>query len=259
MTKVVRGKIQFAGDAAKWTDQQTILEFPQEFYSGAGIHFGCKIAFDKQKNLLIAVGERGTNMRVQELNNPYGKVFRLRDDGSDLPDNPFVGQEGVLKGIWTYGHRNQQGIVFDLEGNPWVTEHGPRGGDELNLLTKGANYGWPVVAFANNYNDTPFRTPWPTEEQKITLPVFRWLPSIGASGLDVARGKAFPQWQGDLLAGGLSGANLDRIRVKGGKLVEREELIHGMGRVREVAVGPDGFVYIALNGPDKIIRLVPAP
>ncbi|MFN3683823.1 MAG: PQQ-dependent sugar dehydrogenase, partial [Fimbriimonadaceae bacterium] len=117
---------------------------------------------------------------------------------------------------------------------------------------------WPLVSFSINYNDTPFRTPWPKEGQDIVMPVFRWLPSIGACGLDVVRGPAFPEWRGDLLAGGLSGQNVDRIRVRGGQLVEREELIHGLGRVRDVVVGPDGMVYVALNDPDTIIRLAPA-
>ncbi|HCM74482.1 MAG TPA: hypothetical protein DIS87_10115, partial [Armatimonadetes bacterium] len=118
----------------------------------------------------------------------------------------------------------------------------------------GANYGWPVVAFSINYNEIPQWTPWPAAGQNISMPTWRWMPSIGASGLDVARGRAFPNWNGDLLAGGLSGANLDRIRTNGAKLVEREELLHGMGRVREVATGPDGNIYVALNQPDKIIR-----
>ncbi len=258
MTKVVRGKLVFAGDTPTWTDQQTVLEFPQEFYTQAGVHFGSRIVFDKT-HVFVAVGERGTNMQVQELTNPYGKVFRVNQDGTIPTDNPYFNTEGALKGIWSYGHRNQQGMAFDLQGNLWVTEHGPRGGDEVNKIDKGANYGWPVVAFAINYNDTPFQTPWPAPNQKITLPVFRWMPSIGASGLDVAKGKAFPKWNGDLLAGGLSGANLDRLRIRNGKLLEREELIHGMGRIREVAVGPDGYVYVAINQPDKIIRLMPAP
>ncbi|MEZ0324573.1 MAG: PQQ-dependent sugar dehydrogenase [Fimbriimonas sp.] len=258
MTKVVRGKVKLSGDSATWTDQQTILEFPQEFYSGAGIHFGSRIAFDKSDHVFIAIGERGTNMRSQEFTNPFGKIFRLNTDGTIPTDNPTFA-EGAIKGIWSTGHRNQQGLAFDLDGNLWTTEHGPRGGDEVNKVDKGANYGWPIVLFGINYNDTPFSTPWPKPEEKITLPAFRWLPSIGASGLDVATGKAFPQWKGDLLAGGLSGANLDRLRMKDGQLVEREELIHGMGRIREVAVGPDGYVYVAINQPDKIIRLMPAP
>jgi aldose sugar dehydrogenase len=145
-----------------------------------------------------------------------------------------------------------------LNGDLWVTEHGPRGGDELNRIVRGSNYGWPVVAFSINYNGSPFRTPWPTQGQNIRMPIFRWLPSIGACGLDVMKGSKFPQWQGDLFAGGLSGANVDRVRVKGDQLIEREEILHGLGRVREVRTGPDGLLYIALNQPDKIIRLVPA-
>jgi glucose/arabinose dehydrogenase len=254
LTKIVRGKLE----GTKWTAQQTIFEADQKFYTGAGVHFGSRIAFDGKGKVFFAIGERGGNMLAQELTNPFGKVYRLNDDGSEPKDNPFVGQEGVIKGIWTYGHRNPQGLAFDLDGNLWDTEHGPRGGDEVNRIDKGGNYGWPVVAWSINYNDAPFRTPWPKDDLKVNQPAFRWLPSIGACGLDVVRGSAFPQWKGDLVAGGLSGANVDRLRMKDGKLVEREELVHGMGRVREVAVGPDGNVYIALNQPDKVIRLVPA-
>ena len=148
---------------------------------------------------------------------------------------------------------------MNAKGELWNTEHGPRGGDEVNLIEKGLNYGWPVVAWSINYNDMPMWSPWPKDGKAIKQPIFRWLPSIGASGLDVAEGNAFPNWRGDLLAGGLAGQNLDRIRTDGNKLVEREELLHGLGRIREVAVGPDGYVYVALNQPDKIIRLVPAP
>ncbi len=161
---------------------------------------------------------------------------------------------------WTTGHRNHQGLAFDLEGNLWDTEHGPRGGDEVNLIVKGANYGWPIKAFSINYSDTPFRMPWnkPGEDYDFKLPAFRWLPSIGASGLDVANGPAFPGWRGDLLAGGLRGQNLDRFRMMDGEMIEREELIHNIGRIRDIRVHKDGTVYIALNQPDKIVRLVPA-
>jgi glucose/arabinose dehydrogenase/mono/diheme cytochrome c family protein len=258
MTKIVRGKLKFSGDKATWGSEETIWEAPQKFYNGSGAHFGSRIVFDGKGNIFFAVGERGGNMLAQELTNPYGKIYRVKEDGKIPSDNPFVGVTDSIPGIWSLGHRNQQGLTMDAKGNLWDTEHGPRGGDEVNRIQKGANYGWPVVAFSINYNDSPFQTPWPTAEQKITLPVFRWLPSIGASGLDYARGKAFPQWNGDLIAGGLAGQNLDRIRVNGDNLVEREELIHGMGRIREVAVGPEGFVYGALNQPDKVIRLVPA-
>lgn len=252
MTKIVRGKL--AG--SKWTGQETIWEADKEFYNGAGIHFGSRIAFDGKGHVFFVVGERGGNMLAQETSNPFGKIYRLNEDGTEPKDNPFVGKG--IKGIWSLGHRNPQGLTIDLNGDLWDTEHGPRGGDEVNRIEKGVNYGWPVIAFSINYNDAANWVPWGKPDTKFGMPAFRWLPSIGACGLDTVRGPAFPAWKGDLVAGGLSGANVDRLRMKDGKLVEREELIHGMGRVREVTVGPDGFVYIALNEPDKIIRIVPA-
>lgn len=253
MTKVVRGKIDSSGGTPKWTDNQTIYEADQKYYSGAGIHFGSKIAFDGKGHVFISVGERGTNMRVQDLETPYGKIMRLNEDGSIPADNPWPKSPA-----WTYGHRNPQGLTIDLEGNVWNTEHAPRGGDELNMLQRGANYGWPVVSFGINYSDTPFRVPWPKADQKIAMPAFRWLPSCAASGLDTIRGAAFPNWKGDLIAGGLAGSNVDRIRVKGGQLVEKEELLHGIGRVRDIAVAADGAIYLVINDPDKVVKLVPA-
>ncbi|MCX7800020.1 MAG: PQQ-dependent sugar dehydrogenase [Fimbriimonadales bacterium] len=257
MTKIVRGKIEWRAGQPRWTSQQTIFEAAADSYTGAGVHFGSRIVFDGKGHLFFSIGDRGQQDLAQDLSKPNGKLFRLREDGSIPPDNPFR-QPGQMQAVWSYGHRNAQGVAFDLEGNLWVTEHGPRGGDELNLIQKGRNYGWPLVAFSINYNDTPFRTPWPKQGQDIVLPVFRWLPSIGACGLDVVRGDAFPEWRGDLLAGGLSGTNVDRIRVRNGQLVEREEIVHGIARVRDVVVGPDGFVYLAFNDPDSVVRLVPA-
>jgi glucose/arabinose dehydrogenase len=263
MTKIVRGKLKFDGGAPSWTDQQTIFEVSPDFYTRANYHYGSRIVFDGKGNVFFAIGERGGNDLAQQLSTPFGKIYRLKDDGTVPADNPFVSlapaDKPFLKGIWSYGHRNQQGLVVNLQGELWDTEHGPRGGDEVNRIVKGSNYGWPLVAWSINYNDAPMWTPWPKSGVAIKQPTFRWLPSTGASGLDVARGSAFTKWKGDLLAGGLVGQNLDRIRTDGDKLIEREELLHGLGRIREVAVGPDGNVYIALNQPDKIIRLVPVP
>lgn len=258
LTKIVRGSLRTEAGRTTWLAQKTIFEADQKFYTGAGVHFGSRIAFDGKGHVFFVIGERGGNMKAQELDNPFGKVYRVNEDGGIPSDNPFVNREGAIKAIWSYGHRNPQGLVFDREGRLWVTEHAPRGGDEVNEIKKGANYGWPVICFGINYNDAPFRTPWPKEGQNFEMPIFRWMPSTGACGLDTMKGSAFPNWAGDLMAGGLSGANVDRIRVSGGKLVEREEILHGMVRVREVATGPDGFLYIALNQPDKVIRLVPA-
>lgn len=253
LTKIVRGKVE----GNRWTSQQTIWEAPQEFYSGQGIHFGSKIVFDGKGHVFFSVGERGGNMLAQSLETPFGKIYRLNEDGTVPSDNPYVGKS-PFPGTWTYGHRNPQGLTVALDGRIWDTEHQPRGGDEVNEIVKGSNYGWPVISHGINYNDSPFRLPWPKEGQDLKLPIFRWLPSTGASGLDVVRSGGFTKWKGDLLAGGLAGQNLDRIRIVNGKLVEREELVQGMGRIRDVRVGPDGNVYLVLNGPDKIVRLVPA-
>lgn len=253
MTKILRGKLDWKGENAEWTSEETIYEAPQDTYSGAGIHFGAKIAFDGKGHVVFSVGERGTNMGAQSTSTPYGKIMRLNEDGTLPKDNPVEGNP-----MWSYGHRNPQGLAFDAQGNLWDTEHGPRGGDEFNLIVKGGNYGWPVVAFSINYNDTPFVTPWPTQDQNMVQPVLRWLPSIAASGLTLVKGAAFPGWKGDLLAGGLAGSTVWRLRVKDGKLVEREEVVSGIGRIRDVNVAKDGTVYIVVNGPDRVVRLVPA-
>ena len=257
-TKVVRGKLTWSGDSAQWGSQQTIYQVDQSNYNGSGVHYGGKIAFDGKGHVFITQGERGGGNIAQEIDKPNGKIYRLNEDGSTPKDNPFVGKGTIAEKVWTYGHRNPQGVAVGLDGRIWDTEHGPRGGDELNECTKGDNYGWSKVAFSINYNDSPDWVPWNAPGENYKMPIFRWLPSIGASGLDVVKGAAFPNWKGDLLAGGLVGNSVERIRTKNGQFVEREGIIFGMGRVRDIATAPDGTIYVALNQPDKIIRIVPA-
>lgn len=272
MTRIVRGKLKDVDGKPTWTDNQDIFKAEDKHYGPWGLHFGNRIVFEKalagggaksSHYVFWSIGERGQGDHAQDLSRPNGKVHRLFDDGQVPDDNPFVNTPDAVKSIWSYGHRNPQGLVFDLDGNLWDTEHGPRGGDELNLIQKGGNYGWPVVAWSIDYPGEPKWVPW-TEDGKapdgatIIQPVDRWLPSIGACGLDVVKGDAFPAWKGDLVAGGLSGANVDRIRIRDGKSVEREELVHGIGRVRDVVTAPDGTIYVVLNDPDHVIRLVPA-
>lgn len=286
MTTIVRGKLERDGDEWTWKDQQTIFEAKPEHAIASGLHFGVRIVFSEpltaehkgKRHLYFSIGERGRADHAQDLARPNGKVHRVFDDGTIPSDNPFLEAKDAYPSIYSYGHRNPQGLVLDLTGNLWDTEHGPRGGDEFNLVLKGRNYGWPVVSFGINYNGSVFKTPWPDTEGEdavklnIMMPTDRWLPSIGACGMDVVRpgpsdqgwGEAFPKWKGDILAGGLSGQNVDRIRViaasdepSGFRVAEREEIVHGIGRVRDVAVAPDGSVYVALNGPDHIIRLTP--
>lgn len=259
MTRVVRGKLALEPGKARWTGQQTVWKADPATYTRSGLHFGCKIVFDGKGHVFFGVGERGAMDLAQDLSRPNGKIYRVREDGSVPEDNPFVGRAGALPEVWSYGHRNPQGLVLDSDGTLWDTEHGPRGGDELNRVERGANYGWPLVSFGINYNDSPFRTPWPKEGAGIAMPAYRWLPSVGVCGLDLARGPMFPEWKGDLLAGGLSGQSVDRIRVREGKVVEVERVFSGLGRVRDVASGPGGAVYVVLNGPDKVVRLVEAP
>lgn len=268
-TKVVRGRVVSSRDGYRWTDEETIFEADHEHYTNGDIHFGSRIVFQRKDNtpdgpwmMFFCMGERGVMDLAQRLDRPNGKIYRLHDDGRVPTDNPFVNERNAYKAVWSYGHRNPQGLTFGLDGRLWDTEHGPRGGDELNLIQRGKNYGWPLVSFGINYSDAPFRTPWPSEGQDITMPVLVWLPSIAACGLDAVRpgpdGEAFPAWKGDLVAGGLAGQTVERLRIDGESVAEREELIHGMGRVRDVVTGPDGSIYVVLNQPDHVIRLVPA-
>ncbi|MGE0001169.1 MAG: PQQ-dependent sugar dehydrogenase [Fimbriimonadaceae bacterium] len=255
-TRLVRGKLSLAGGRARWMDEQDIFVADASNYSGSGIHFGCRIVFDGKGHVFFGIGERGSGDRAQDLKLPNGKVYRVNEDGSIPEDNPFVKTPGAIGAVWSYGHRNPQGLVFDLDGKLWDTEHGPRGGDELNQILPGKNYGWPIISFGINYNDSPYRVPWSSDG--FVMPEYRWLPSTGVCGLDIARGPMFPEWRGDFLAGGLSGQCVDRIRVKDGKFVEFERVFSGLGRVRDVVCGPDGSIYIVLNDPDKVVRLTAA-
>lgn len=268
-TKIVRGKISSDERSPRWTDEQLIFEAKPEHYSSSDIHFGCRIVFDPKDPsiMFFAIGERGRGEHAQDLSRPNGKVYRVKDDGSIPPGNPFADRADAYAAIWSYGHRNPQGLAFDLDGNLWDTEHGPRGGDELNLVASARNYGWPLVSFGFNYNGRPLVSPWPKKEvlatepvstDGIVMPTLRWLPSIAACGLDTNRGGAFADWKGDLFAGGLAGQTVQRIRIKDNKVIEQEELLHDIGRVRDVVCGPDGIVYIVLNDPDSVIRLIPA-
>jgi glucose/arabinose dehydrogenase len=271
MTSIIRGRLKDVDGKTTWTDQEVLFRAKPEHTSSSGVHFGNRIVFepayekskDGRYHMYFSIGERGNGPQAQDLTRPNGKIHRLWDDGKVPDDNPFVSRADAYPSIWSYGHRNPQGLVFDLNGALWDTEHGPRGGDELNLIQKGGNYGWPEVAFSINYSDMPYATPWAANGKAkdgatIIMPVDRWLPSIAACGLDVVRGEAFPKWKGDLVAGGLAGANVDRVRIKDGKVVEREEIFFGHGRVRDVVTAPDGTVYVVLNDPDKVVRLVPA-
>lgn len=255
LTKVVRGRI----NQNRWTDQQTIFEADIEHYRKAGgVHYGSRIAFDKAGYIFFTMGERGAQDRAQELGRPNGKIYRLHDDGSVPADNPFLNNPAALPAIWSYGHRNPQGLDFDpRDGTLWETEHGPRGGDELNIIRPGANYGWPIITFGMNYNGKPITAE--TARVGMEQPATHWTPSLAVCGIDFYEGTQFPHWTGNLMVGALAQQHIRRVEITNGQVISQEILLQDFGRVRDVANGPDGYIYLALNKPDKIVRLVPAP
>jgi glucose/arabinose dehydrogenase len=260
-TAVIRGR--FEND--RLTDVEEIFEADSR---GRG-HYGSRLAFDEAGYLFFSVGDRQAPPRgdleshpAQDISNHHGTINRIHDDGRIPDDNPFVGQSGAEPSIWSFGHRNAQGLTIDAEtGNLWITEHGPQGGDELNLIEPGMNYGWPVVGYGVNYGSGE-AIHAATMREGMANPTHIWVPSIGASGLLLYTGDQFPDWQGDLFAGGLSGDQVARLEMEGTEVVLEETVVHGMGRVRDLEQGPDGFIYIAIDdrqgGPTAIIRLEPA-
>ncbi|PSR52178.1 sugar dehydrogenase [Adhaeribacter arboris] len=226
-------------------------------YLKADFHFGSRIVFDKDKFLYFSSGERGTQPKVQELDNDHGKIHRLYDDGRVPQDNPFVNQKGAHPSIWTYGHRNPQGMVYDAENNRiWAVEHGPKGGDELNLIQKGKNYGWPKTSYGINYDGTiltEFK-----EMAGVENPVRYWVPSIGPCGMTMVTSNQYPDWKGNLLVGALAFRYIARVQLEGTKYVKEQRLVQDIGRVRAVAEGPDGFIYALTEGPGLLIKLTPS-
>ncbi len=245
--------------------------FEADAWNERGGHFGAKIAFDEDGYLFMSVGDRQSPPQgdlethpAQDFSTHFGTVIRLMDDGSVPEDNPFVGHPVARPEIWSYGHRNPQGLAFHPEtGDLWATEHGPQGGDELNLIQPGVNYGWPVIGYGVNY-----RTGIPihsnVEREGMEQPKTFWKPSIGASGLMIYDGDAFPEWRGDIFAGGLAAVHrrLSRVSVEDQRVMTRESLLHNELRIRDVRQGPDGFIYIAVDnragGLTDIVRMEPA-
>lgn len=252
MTRIVRGKIL----NGTWTHEQTLFQAEDSHYVSGGVHFGCRIVFDKDGFLYFTIGDRGRQDQAQRLDVPNGKTHRIHADGSIPKDNPFVGQANALPSIWTFGNRNAQGQVYDPKTQRiWQTEHGPRGGDELNLIQAGHNYGWPKVTFGMNYNGTPITEK--TRMEGITDPWTHWTPSIAVCGLDIYHGEPFGKYAGNLLVGALRQQELRRVVLNDQGVIEQEIIFKNRGRVRDVVVGPEGFIYIVLNSPGKIVALKP--
>ncbi len=220
-------------------------------------HFSGKIAFDENNFLYLTVGDRQVPPEgnldahpAQDLGNHHGKIVRLHDDGRVPTDNPFVTRTGARPEIWSYGHRNVQGLAIHPEtGDIWTNEHGPQGGDELNRIQAGRNYGWPVIGYGVNYN-TGLAIHAGTHRQGMEQPAKIWVPSIGVSGLMFYTGDRFPQWRGSLFAGGMAGQILVRLTLNGQRVTGDETLVPQMGRIRDVRQGPDGLIYLVTDDRD---------
>jgi len=262
----------------KLSDVKEIFE--AKAWSDAPGHFGARIAFDRENHIFMSVGDRMAGLfpprpeggmdpnleghPAQHLNNHQGKILRLNDDGSVPKDNPFVGQAGALPEIWSYGHRNPQGLAVNPETNQlWETEHGPQGGDELNMIEKGKNYGWPVIGYGVNYTlgTEIHKTRY---KEGMEQPKAFFVPSIAIAGLAFYEGDKFPNWKGNAFVGGMNAyRQLVRFSLNGPVVTNREGLLPGQYRIRDVRQGPDGFIYIAVDNqfgqPTPIIRLEPDP
>ncbi len=230
--------------------------FTAKPYIKANFHFGSRIIFDKNNMLFVSVGERGTQPKVQQLDNDHGKIHRLYDDGRIPKDNPFAGQKYANKSIYTYGHRNPQGMVYDAANDRiWAVEHGPKGGDELNLIKAGKNYGWPIASYGINYNGT-ILTP-NKQLPGITDPVRYWVPSMAPCGMTLVTSDRYPSWKGDLLVGALSFTYIARVQLNGTTFKNEEKLLEKVGRVRDVEQSPDGYIYAITEGPGRLLKILP--
>lgn len=260
LTEVVRGRLK---DGA-WVDPEVIFAPPESEATTRPVHFGCRIVFDGKGYVYFSIGDRGDKLtpenNAQRLDNVKGKVHRLHDDGRVPEDNPFVGRAGAAASIWSYGNRNAQGLAFQPGTQLlWETEHGPRGGDELNIIRKGFNYGWPVVSFGINYNGQVFTEQ--TQAPGFEPPVIHWTPSIAVCGIAFYTGDRFPKWKGNLFAAALAQQQLVRVVIDAEKVTHQEVLLKGSGRIRDVRSPGDGHLYLvydeAREGGGSVVRLVP--
>ena len=253
-TALARGKLQ----GQRMTEVQVLFSMQPKTRSAH--HFGGRIVFDAAGMVYLTLGDRGDKDRAQKLNDHAGSVIRLHDDGRVPNDNPFVKRAGALPEKWTLGHRNMQGAAINPQtGELWTHEHGPQGGDEVNVIRPGLNYGWPVVTYGVNYG-VGTKIGEGQFKPGMVQPLQVWIPSIAPSGMAFVSGSQFPQWQGSMLVGALRGQMMVRLTLEGDKVLSEERLFQGRpGRIRDVRMGPDGLVYLLTDDPQgALLRLEPA-
>lgn len=255
-TTVARARFNLAGSSPGLENLQVIFRQLPEF--AGGLHFGARLAFAPDGRLFVALGERFQKEGAQDLGRHWGKVVRIEVDGRSPADNPFVGRSDVRPEIWSYGHRNPQAAaVHPATGRLWVVEHGPQGGDEINVALKGRNYGWPVIGYGIDYSGA--RLHETTHREGMEQPIYYWRPSIAPSGMAFYRGTRFPGWDGSLLVGALAGRGLHRLRLEGEAIVGEEVLLKDLGeRIRDVRVDQEGAIYVLTDSAEgRILRLSP--
>ncbi|MCG8374290.1 MAG: PQQ-dependent sugar dehydrogenase [Balneolales bacterium] len=249
-TALVRARLE----GTSLTDYEVIYKATPN--NPRGFHYGSRIDFDPDGYVYFTIGDRGQRDDLpQDITKDGGKVYRLHDDGRIPADNPFVNVEGAKTATYSYGHRNPQGMeVHPVTGKMWAHEHGPQGGDELNIIEPGKNYGWPVLSYGINYNGTEFAEG--TEREGMEHPVVYWVPSIAPSGMAFVTSDRYPEWKGHLIIGSLKFAKLELLELEGEEVVSKTDVLPGIGRVRSVEQGPDGYIYV---GTDRggIKRIVP--
>jgi glucose/arabinose dehydrogenase len=250
MTRLVRGKIR----DMKWVEEQVIYEAPHETYRTTRHHYGNRIVFDKKGYLYFSIGDRGAKDQAQDPQRPNGKIHRIYPDGSIPEDNPY--RDGGLATLYTLGNRNPQGIsIHPGSDEVWSAEHGPLGGDELNLIRKGTNYGWPVITYGSNYDGAPITDD--TRKEGYAQPALYWKPSIAVCGIEFYQGEAFPRWKNKLFVGALKYEEVRLLDIEQERVMHQEVILKNFGRVRDIGLDEVGNVYVVVNKPDRIIRLSP--
>jgi aldose sugar dehydrogenase len=258
MTVIVRGKINQANE---WVDQQVLFRAPPAIYNSRNAHYGSRFVFDRDNHLFFSLGDKQVVRDAQDLSKPTGKIHRINDDGTVPKDNPFLKQPGALPTIWSYGHRNPQGLAWNpVTGKLWASEHGPNGGDEINIIEPGRNYGWGVITMGVEPGMTK------QAEPGMEQPVAHYTPTIAPTGMTFYTGDRYPGWKNHLFVAGLVGQQLRRLETKGDGVVHQEMVISQLGRVRDVVVSPDGYLHVLLQRPAPVlsqstsgmfVRLVP--